>query len=35
MLTKATTKNLYLKDGASDIIVSYLLQANHSERYKS
>jgi hypothetical protein len=34
MLTKSTTKNLYLNDGTSDILVSYMLQANHVERYK-
>ncbi len=34
MLTKASTKNLFLKDGSSDIGISYMLQANLVERYK-
>ena len=34
MFTRATTKNLFLKDGSNDINMSYKLQATLVERYK-
>jgi hypothetical protein len=34
MVTQGATKNLFLKDGSSDINISYKLHANFVERYK-
>jgi hypothetical protein len=34
MFTKATVRNLYLKDGAGDISIGYTLTASLVERYK-
>jgi len=34
MVTQNATKNLYLKDGSSDINISYKLQGTLVEKYK-